>query len=118
MRCQTGEGKGFVGPLTKVVGGSEASDLHVLLVVRPALQNRGYSLETEKKRRVGGKTKRKNRMRGRAIKGGWEGRGVGEEGRDGGKRRGGRERKKEELFSEGLKIVRRIKEPRRNSFAS
>lgn len=53
--CQTGGGKGLIGqePLTKVVRGSKASNLYILLIVGPALQNRGYSLETEKKRRVG-----------------------------------------------------------------
>lgn len=105
--AKPGREKGFVGPepLTKVVRGSEASDLHILLIVRPALQNRGYSLETEKGKMSWRKGKRKNRMRGREIKGGG---GVGEE---------GKRREKEELFSKGLKTVGRIK-PRRNSFAS
>lgn len=45
--------KGLISqqPLTKVIRGSEASNLHVLLIVRPALQNRGYSLQTEKKKK-------------------------------------------------------------------
>lgn len=60
-------------PLTKVVRGSETSNLHILLIVRPALQNRGYSLEPEKKRRIVGQekgkaNKKKNRMRKREIK--------------------------------------------------
>lgn len=82
--CQTGKGKGFIGqePLTKVVRGSEASNLHVLLIVRPALQNRGYSLETEKKgRRVGGKKGKTETRERTGWEGGKGGGGVGEEGK-------------------------------------
>lgn len=97
-----------VAKLTKVVRGSEASDLHILLVIGPTLQNRGYSLETEKERwrkERKGRDKRKNSMRG----------GVGVEGRDGGKEGVGEKRRS--YLTNGLKIGRRIK-PRRNSFAS
>lgn len=108
---QTGTGKGIIGqnPLTKVVRGSEASNLHILLIVRPALQNRGYSLEREKTGKGELDDEKKERQ--------------GQE-----KERDGRERnergwvllkkeEKEELLSKGLKTIRRIK-PRRNSFAA
>lgn len=44
--------------LTKVVGGSETSHLHVLLIVGAALQNGGYTLHTEHR---GGDEKRCSR---------------------------------------------------------
>lgn len=77
--CQTGAGKGIIGqnPLTEVIRGSEASNLHILLIVRPALQNRGYSLDTEKKgkgelddEKKRDRDKRKSGMTEREVKGG------------------------------------------------
>lgn len=94
--------------LTEVVRGSEASNLHILLIIRPALQYRGNSLEMGKKRRIKCKIRRlQTRERWderKRIRGG----GVLDEKL--------KRKEKEELFSKGLETTRRIK-PSRNSFA-
>lgn len=64
----------YLEPLTKVVRRSEASHLHVLLIIRPALQHRGDSLQMRKKGRpewakLKGHGREKDGMRGREHKG-------------------------------------------------